>query len=135
MEPESRAGGDANPVSRDHAEHHGAGGEARAIDDDLLAGTAQKREVFEIRPDLASRIRLDSHGRRRIRDRQRRNHGAQKRSNPHESPLSPVLCPRGASTEPTPRAVPLRTLNFDLIVEGDPIAKKPGRPETAKAPQ
>src|SRR5262249_3648049 len=103
--------------------------------DDLLAGAAQKREVFEVRPDLASRIRLDSYCRRRIRDRQRRERGAHKRSNPHESPLSSVLSPRCIYGTDTPCGTSTSTkFCSDCGARGTAGRQNPILPETGEAP-
>src|SRR5215470_17999533 len=61
MEAEPRARGDADALVRDHAEQHGARRQAGAVDDDPLAGAAQRHQIFEVRADLAPGIRFDSY--------------------------------------------------------------------------
>src|SRR5580704_123587 len=63
MKSEPRPGGDAQMVARDDTEHHGAGGEAGAVDHDVLARAAERSQILQIRSDLASRIAGNSHGR------------------------------------------------------------------------
>src|SRR5215831_8312484 len=59
MEAEPRARRDTNALARNDAEQHGACRQAGAVDDDALAGTSQRDQVFQIRSDLAPRIRSD----------------------------------------------------------------------------
>ena len=65
MEAEHRVGGDANPVMRNDAEHHGTGGRALAIDDDLLAAGLQRHVARPVIADLASFVVGYSHSGRR----------------------------------------------------------------------
>src|ERR1700736_1948401 len=62
MESQTCPGGDAEVVARDHAQHHGAGGKARAIDNHVLAGIAQRLELLQVRPKFAARVTGDAHG-------------------------------------------------------------------------
>src|SRR5262245_4622725 len=67
MEAEPRARRDTNALARNDAEQHGARRQAWAVDDDALAGTSQRDQVFQIRSDLAPRIRSDPYRRMRSR--------------------------------------------------------------------
>ncbi len=93
MEAEACPRRHADAVPRNRAEHHGAGRKAGPVDDHPFARTAQHRQLFEIRSDLAARVRSDPYRRRRTRNRRRRYRGAQKKpTKSHEFP-SVVLVP------------------------------------------
>jgi hypothetical protein len=61
VEAESRPRRDADAIMWDHAEHHRAGGEARAVDDHILAGIPQRLEFIEVGTDLPARIGPNAH--------------------------------------------------------------------------
>src|SRR4029434_8487433 len=66
VKAEYRARRDADPVSRNGAEHKGAGREARPVYDHALARSPNLREEVEITDDRAARAGHDAHiGKRR----------------------------------------------------------------------
>jgi hypothetical protein len=88
VKSEPRPGCHADALVRDHAQHHGARRQAGAVDDHALARAAQRHQIFEIRSDLASGIRLDAHRPLCSRHHQRRRDGAGQNSNFHAFPSS-----------------------------------------------
>jgi len=60
MKSEPRPGGDAQVITRDHAEHHGAGRQAGAINDHLLARSANRLVAVDIGTNLAAVIVSDT---------------------------------------------------------------------------
>jgi hypothetical protein len=76
MEAEHRIGRDADLFARQHAEQHGAGRVAGAVDDHLLATLAHVGEARRVVGHQAAHVVLDSHGRVSGAEGQRRNEGA-----------------------------------------------------------
>src|SRR4029453_7558502 len=54
VEAEPGAGRNADPVTRDHAEDHGAGRKTWPVDDHALTRMAQRSELLEIGADLTA---------------------------------------------------------------------------------
>jgi len=62
VKTETRALRDAKTVRRDQPKHQRAGRQAIAVDDDALAGRAQRGEDLQVMTDLTAAILGDAHG-------------------------------------------------------------------------
>src|SRR5581483_4022364 len=95
VKAELRAPRDADAVTRDDAEDHGAGGETRTVDHDVLAGRADRVELVEIGTDLSAGIVGDAdRGGSRCRYQRREKRPAEHCANFHpHAPSTDPVCP------------------------------------------
>ena len=61
VEAKDRIAGDANPIVRHDAKHHGTGGRSCSIDDNLLAGISQRHVARPIGANVASPVVCYAH--------------------------------------------------------------------------